>query len=386
MAINQRKILYVLENYWPHVGGVETLFQATAEALAERGCEVNIVTSRRANTSKFEVLNGVRIHRVDVPVFERYTFTLTSLPLAIKLASSSDLIHTTTYNAAMPGWIAGYVTNKPTVITVHEVFGPQWHDLPGMSKASGFLHRVFESAILHLPFQCYICVSEFTKGRLQKYVHTRKERAAVLYNGVDYSFWNPDLHHARDLRKELGLPSNAFLYLYFGRPGISKGVEYLIRAASKVKRTIEPSYLVLLLSRSPAKGYENAKSLVAELSLGDHVRFCESVQREELPSYLLAADCVVVPSISEGFGFAAVEAASIGCKVVTTRGHAVEEILGESAIYANPRDSDDLGNVIVKVAGDRGKGLAAPKNYLIQNHVDATLALYESLGQHGWVD
>ncbi|MBU0626082.1 hypothetical protein KKH82_01285 [Patescibacteria group bacterium] len=41
----------------------------------------------------------------------------------IKLAKQHDVIHTTTYNAAIPASIIGRISKRKVVITVHEIFG-----------------------------------------------------------------------------------------------------------------------------------------------------------------------------------------------------------------------------------------------------------------------
>ena len=51
------KILFVLEHYLPHLGGVENVFMHLCEGMAEKGHEVKIITSRIQNTSKTEEIN-----------------------------------------------------------------------------------------------------------------------------------------------------------------------------------------------------------------------------------------------------------------------------------------------------------------------------------------
>jgi multimeric flavodoxin WrbA len=46
------KILFVLEHYYPHTGGVEILFKNLCEGLVKKGHEVEVITTRLANTKK----------------------------------------------------------------------------------------------------------------------------------------------------------------------------------------------------------------------------------------------------------------------------------------------------------------------------------------------
>jgi glycosyltransferase involved in cell wall biosynthesis len=65
------------------------------------------------------------------------------------------------------------------------------------------------------------------------------------------------------------------VYLYFGRPGVSKGVEYLIKASAIVKERIKDSKLILILSKDPIDGYSRVVRLINELKLKDHVLLLE---------------------------------------------------------------------------------------------------------------
>lgn len=324
----------MLEYFPPHIGGVEVLFGELAAELARRGHVVEVITSADSGEASREVRDGITIRRIHAPAFaRRYLFMLMAIPAAIRAARRADLVHTTTYNAAIPAWIGARLARKPVVLTAHEVFGRQWHEMPGLNPFLGALYRLFESFVLRLGYAHVITDSEFTRKRLPDPNH-----ATTIYAAVDHAFWNPNRHRARAL-------PGAFTYLYFGRPGVSKGVEYLVDAAEIVHRERPDSRLVMILSREPERQYRRIVKRLA--SLGEHVVLIDSVPRDELPSYLLGADVVVVPSISEGFGYAAVEAACLGCRVIATSGHATEELLRGVATFVPPRDPQALARAIL---------------------------------------
>jgi len=51
------------------------------------------------------------------------------------------------------------------------------------------------------------------------------------------------------------------------------------------------------------------------------------VSRSELPSYIAASDCIVVPSLSEGFGFAAAESCAMGKLIVASNVASLPEVV-----------------------------------------------------------
>jgi len=373
------RVLFVLEYFPPHVGGVESLFANLTRGLAEAGYPVTVLTLHLPGTATRETINGVTIVRVHTPqIARRYLFMLLALPTALRYAGWAEIIHTTTYNAAIPAWIAARLRRKPSVLVVHEVFGPQWNDLPGLNPHLGYGFRAFEWLILHLPFTCYVCVSAFTRDRLTQFMHVRRERTAVIHPALDYTFWAPGIHVPHDLPQHLGLPPDTFIALYAGRPGISKGVEFLIDAAPRIRAALPESRLVLILARDPSDQYARLQQRIADRGLGEYVRVLDSVSRDELPRYLLGAGCVVVPSLSEGFGYAAVEAASLGCPVVATSGHSVAEVVGESVTLVPPRDPIALADAIIAVAR-AGTPKPAPRRFLLAEHIAQVRELYASI-------
>jgi D-inositol-3-phosphate glycosyltransferase len=351
MTLPPSRILFVLEYFPPHVGGVETLFAHLTAALVAEGHTVTVVTLRLPGTKAREVRDGVRIVRVPTPQrARRYLFTLLAFPVALRHALCADLVHTTTYNAGFPGWFAAFLTRKPVALTVHEVFGEQWNNLTGMHPLAGYGFRAFEWALLHLPFAQYLCSSEFTRGRLVRLIGVPPERAHVAYPAMDYAFWDRDAHAPRDLKAALGLRPETFLSLYFGRPGISKGVEYLIDAAAIVRERLPDSHLLLLLADDPLDHYQRLLGRIDDLGLHGAVTVLPPVPRPDLPGYLLAVDAVVIPSVSEGFGYAAVEAVTLGCTVIATTGHSVEEVVGEAVELVPPRDPQAIAAALLRAA------------------------------------
>lgn len=385
-ADGSRHALFVLEYYFPHVGGVETLFRQLAMELVRAGWAVTVVTLWLPGTAMRETIDGVEVIRVRTPqTGRRYLFMLMALPAVVRVATRADLLQTTTYNAAVPAWLGGLLCRKPVIITVHEVFGNQWQQLPGLNPMVGWAYRLFEAGVLRLPFARYICDSRFTRGRLAQFIGIPSERSSVVYPAVDHDFWCLGRHAARPLREQLGIAPDTFVYLYFGRPGISKGLEFLVEAASLVRNAIPRSQLVLLLARDPADHYQRILQHIERLNLSAHVRILDPVPRTELPSYLLAADRVVVPSLSEGFGYAAFEAASLGCTVVATAGHAVEEVAGDSVTLVPPRDAGALADAIIATSTQCPRpGLAV--RFDSARHLQGMLAQYAhilGLPQHG---
>lgn len=367
------KILFVLENYIPHIGGVEVVFKNLAEGLAKKGHYVSVVTHRMKGAKKFEIIQGVNVHRVDC-FHSRYWFTFLSVPKVLSLAKDADVIHTTTFNGAFPAWLVSKILRKPSVMTVHELWIGKWSKLTEMGVFNAKLHSLLERLIYLLNFDKYICVSKSTKKQLSSI-----KDSSVIYNGVDYSHWDPSKYDADKIRKNLDMKDN-FVYLFTGRPGISKGLEYLIRAVPLISKKIPEAKFLAIVSKDKAyeKRYKQIKELIRRLSVEDKVILHDPVSYKELPAYVKSADCVVVPSLAEGFGFAAAEACAMKVPVVASNTTSLPEVVSGRHVLIKPKDPSSIADGVIKVY-DKEFDKTRFKRFTLEENLNKYLEVYRNI-------
>jgi glycosyltransferase involved in cell wall biosynthesis len=371
------KICFVLEYYAPHVGGGETLFATLAQGLAAKGHSCLVVTSGTNGAKAAETLDGVRVNRVAVPQkLDRHAFTLLALPKALAAAKRADVIHTMTYNAAPLAWLAGKILKKPVVLSAHEVLGSLWFKA-GLAPYQARFFKFAEDALLNMPFDAYSCNSMSTlnalagKGIDEKKLH-------LIYPGVDLALFSPQKKAAKQaVRQKLNIPQNAFVCLYFGRPGVFKALENLVEAASIASGKIANLALVMILSPQPVNQFQKIKALAASAPPG-LVRILAPVPRQNLPGLVGMADCVCVSSLSEGFGFTAAEAVSMDIPVVATRAGSLPEVVSHKHLLVEPGSAQALAEGLVSAS--RGEFAFAPKRlFPVKEMVEKHENLYRKL-------
>ncbi len=346
------KILFICENYYPHKGGAEVLFKNLAEGLVKKENEVSVITHLLPNTAKEEIISGVKITRV-VSFHSRYFFSFFSIPRVIREAQKHDIIQTTTFNAAFPAWIAAKITRKPVVLTVHEVWVGKWKDIAGLSWLSCALHNFLERLIYRLPFDQYICVSDATKNDLLK-LNIPPEKATIIYNGFDYDFWNPKNFTQKDaveFRKKNNL-QDKFVFFSWGRPGPSKGFEYAIKALPLIVKEIPNSVLVLMFGsvEKYTKKYAELIKLIGEINLPDHIKIIPSLPYEQLGIALKATDAIIIPSVSEGFGYTTLEAVTMKKPVVVSDAGSLPEVVSGKFQIFESKNIIDLAEKAIQIA------------------------------------
>ncbi len=369
------KILFVIENYLPHIGGVEVVFRNLAEGLAKEGHDVTIITHRPANAKSYEELNGVRIHRINC-FQSRYAFSFFAIPKAIAEARKADIIHTTTFNGALPAWIASKIARKKCVITVHEVWIGKWKEYTTMGWLEAAIHNFLERMIYLLPFDKYAAVSNSTRKQLLK-IGKKPEKAVTVYNAVDYKHFDPSKYCRKDAREDLNVEDN-FVCLTYGRPGPSKGIEYAIRAVPLISIPKLKYVFILSKDRQYILRLRGIKALISKLGIQHRITLLDPVAHKQLPKYIRAADCVVVPSLSEGFGYTAAEACALGVPVVATNTTSLPEVVSGKYVLVRPKSSEEIATAVERV--HQGKYEKSPvKRFLLESNIKGYLKIYKEL-------
>ncbi len=117
-----------------------------------------------------------------------------------------------------------------------------------------------------------------------------------------------------------------------------KGVATLLRAYAKL--ITERDAELILVSKLTPDG--PTARLLADLALGDRVRFVSGISDGDLAGLLASAEIAIVPSLYEGFSLPAVEHMASGTPLVASRTGALPEVTGDAALLVAPGDPEEL--------------------------------------------
>ena len=361
------RILYVLEHYYPHIGGVEKLFQGLAEALAKEGHNVTVVTTRhRKGLPELQRLNGVKVIRLRVK--DRFGFTLLGIPAIVRLAQRADLIHTTSYNAAVPAYIAARLRKKKIIITFHEVWGPLWNKLPFIEWWQRQAYSAFERFILRFRFDKVIAVSDYT-AKCLKDVGTDPQKISTIYNGIDYQLFDK-IHHSP--------PSSHFAFTYYGRLGISKGLDMIIPAFASLTTLHRNIRLKLIIPRQPENLLHEINTMIKRYGIAEFIEILHELNKERLFREVSHSSCVLLPSYSEGFCFVAAECAAMSVPVISSGRGSLSEVVGGPYIEMPALNVLQLQKAMI--AAIEGKWAQRPlRSFSLDNTIRKYIELYRQL-------
>ncbi|GAH90104.1 unnamed protein product, partial [marine sediment metagenome] len=182
-----------------------------------------------------------------------------------------------------------------------------------------------------------IAVSYFTRNIIISRYGISGEKVEVVYNGVERNGnWS---------LAETGIGKDERIVLFLGRITMQKGPEYFLQAAKKVLDVMDNVKFVMA---GAGDMMHRAVEMAAELGIGQKVLFTGFLHGEDVQKIYKMADLYVMPSVSEPFGIAPLEALDNDVPVIISKQSGVSEVLMH-ALKVDFWDVDEIANKIIAV-------------------------------------
>jgi glycosyltransferase involved in cell wall biosynthesis len=253
----------------------------------------------------------------------------------------------------------------PTVIGVHDTIPEDYPELTHATPHARAYSRLKRWTAMRSATRIFT-VSEASRRALVERFALDPEQLPIVPEAPDPVFYPRSADAVDDALAALDprLSRGGFL-VYAGGISPHKNIERLIEAyAGVAERQPDPPLLVVVGELSGDAFLSSAQSvtsLVRAKSLDERVLFPGFVSDEQLACLYSAAAAVAVPSLAEGFGLPAVEAAACGAALVLSDIPAHRETLDGSAVFVQPLDVADIDAGLTRVLEDPalGSSLAA---------------------------
>ncbi len=212
-------------------------------------------------------------------------------------------------------------------------------------------HTAAYRAMRRLPHAVF-AVSEQVRQHAISVDRIDTGRVHTIYNGLDLpplgrppGFRSSDASDVSSSKLENG-DEREFTIATVGNIRRVKGHDLLIKAAAQVRRTFPNAHFTIAGEVLEPDYFAELETLVTSLHLAGHVRFVGKIS--DLAAHLGGSDVFVLPSRSEGFSNALVEAMASGLPVVATAvgGNAEAIEHGQSGLIVAPEDAVALGNAL----------------------------------------
>lgn len=185
-----------------------------------------------------------------------------------------------------------------------------------------------------------IATSNATKDEICHFFGTDPSKIEVVYQTCNPSFYTllPE-SKKEEVRKKYNLPGNYLLFL--------GTIEKRKNVLSLIKAYLNKNFHIPLLIAGKATDYmDDIQQYINQHPGKSKILFRHNIETVDLPALYQAATVFVYPSVIEGFGIPILEALFSGVPVITSTGSCFSETGGNSAIYCDPLDIEQLGDTL----------------------------------------
>jgi len=317
MKTRADRILMFVENAFPN----DTRVKNECDALSEAGYAITVVALRKADQSRAEMINGVRVYRIPrLELFQKTArenptwFQRVSLKVKSLLGYVSEYVYFTSacftmsvYVAARHGFDVIHAHNPPDTLFLvalpWKLVGKKYifdhHDLcPELYRSRyGAKHDVLASVLQWVEWgNLKLADVTIATNESYKQIHIQRggrnpETIFVVRNGPNRGRMavTPPSQRLRQMSKKI--------LVYIGSLNPQDGVDYLLRSLRHLTYDLKRDDFHCVVIGS-GDSLEDLRELKEQLQLNGQVELTGYVSDKELQEYLAAADICVDPDPS----------------------------------------------------------------------------------------
>ncbi len=311
------------------------------------------------------------LKKVIVPIRHFTIGEQLKLPKILK-SYDLDLMHFLNFNHPM-------IYRAPYITTIHDLtmnfFPVGKQKLPilrqaylmNMSHAASAANRV-------------IVPTQTVKDDVVKHLSAPKDKVEVIYEGATapaHALVKPK----KEYLKEIMITKPYILFVSQWRP--HKGLGMLVEAFSQIKKQHD---IQLIITGTPNSQFPEIPAAIEASPERADIITPGFVSDELLDALFVGTELFVFPSWYEGFGLPPLEAMARGTAVASSNSSVMPEILGDAAVYFDPKDPKDIAKVISETLGNskkldelKEKGKRQAAKYSWKKMAQETLSLYRAV-------
>lgn len=356
------KICYVLSHFYPFIGGAEKFFLDIISRLVEEGkIEARVITCN-SGISGHHKYKGIDIYSYDWP--NMFGHSIIRKKDVSEHVQWADIVHTAIYTPVGSCINLCKKYNKPIITTVYESLNNKWFWIE-KNKIKALMFYMYEKYVLNLKSDYFHTISMASHNDLM--VNNKKANDNMIYCSCEPSNKKIKSDHKK-LCDYFNVSNKSRVVLNYGRPGKTKGIFIYLEAirlfmSNKKNRNTDLEFC-FVMGNNPLAEKQKFLKKVKKYELEKKIHVVDPVDRDVLDIFIKSADCVIVPSITEGFGLSAIEACELCSKLIYSSAGSLPEVTYGKVMEFRNRDSKDL----CKCINDYNKN--DDKNFIIKERKD----------------
>lgn len=302
------RILNICAYTWAIGGPARIIFDHTTVVL-KQGHQVDILSPAAPNDAIYPVPEGARVIvcKRTMPISRFFPeFSIEVWQYLRQHIHEYDVVHC--HGIWHFGSVAPFLfkNNTPKAITIHGLLD-KWALAHGLWKKKIF-SALFQKRFLRQASLIQINNHDELND-LRQYLGYQHPNVAIVPNGMQLDELS-NLPTKNTFRSKFNLPTDKKLVLFMGRLNIKKGLDLLLPAFQKYSQEYDDALLVLA---GPDDGYQaETERFIATHQLQDKMIMVGMLTGDDKKAALADATIFALPSYSEGFSIAALEAMTAG--------------------------------------------------------------------------
>jgi len=365
---------------YPTFGGSGVVATELGMALAQRGNQVHFITYKQPVRLDF-LSNNIHFHEVFVEEYPLFHFQPYELALSSKIVEVVELYNLEILHVhyAIPHAYAAYMAKQmlkekgieiKVVTTLHGTDITLVGSHPNYKTAVEF--SINNSDVV-------TTVSESLRKDTLRLFNITKE-IKVIYNFIDFEKY-PEIHSEECLRHTIAKENERIITHVSNLRPVKRAAD-VITVFYKIQKEI-PSKL-LLVGEGPDR--ENIENLAKKLGILDKIIFLGN--SNEVNKLLCYSDLFLLPSETESFGLAALEAMAARTPVISTNSGGLPEvnIQGVTGFLSNVGDTDDMAKNGIYILEETDRlqqfkqnALAQAKKFSLENVLPKYKEVYKEV-------
>ena len=373
------RVALVGDEYYPDIGGASHYAFELSLQLVKLGIEPIVITHAHQGQLEEEEIAGVQIKRVKGLVLNNPHRAASPLLFHRCYKYIQDmgvaLVHGLDIYSSMAQMAVCFARRHqiPCVLTCHSVIE---------SPLLIYLHRPM---LLTLRKANYVIAVSQAAAQFCHSLGLPEERIAIVPNGVDLSCFNRKVDGSL-IRKQLGLGTSPLVVTAL-RLIKRKNPAQLISAFAKVLEVVPDAKLVIAGS-----GPEKDKLIrqVRRLDITNSVFLPGVLLKEQIAQLMAIANVFVLPSRTEAFGLAALEAAATGVPVICSDSGGIPEVFqnGFDSLLYPPGNNNAMAESMICLLQDKelakklgGNAIKTAGRFTWEIAAERMLQVYEKVCQ-----
>lgn len=347
------KILVLAWEFPPRIiGGIARHVGELYPEIVQLGHDIHIITVEFGTTPKYEIVDGIHIHRVLVKAGNDFFHWVVNMNESMgehggKLIAEEgnfDLIHAHDWLVGDAAIALKHNFKIPLVTTIHATEYGRHNGI--YTSGQRYIHGK-EQILADNSWRIIVC-SQYMRYEIERTLYCSWDKIDIIYNGIrpEKKQHNSDFDRL-SFRHRFAEDHEKIVY-YVGRMAYEKGIFVLLNAAPKVLSSMFGKVKFVIVGGGNT---DRLKEQAWSLGIWDKCYFTGFMSDEDLDKFQTVADCAVFPSLYEPFGIVALESFAARVPVVVSDTGGLPEVVQhtQTGVVTQTNNVDSLAWGILEV-------------------------------------